>query len=257
MFEDLEKKAKKEPETNPQEKAAPEPSQPRPLSQEQPASEKPAGQSSGQEGLEDMFAQTESGVKPEALQPKEPAQAVSAAAEPPASSAQKLFVLVLLLLGLALVGLGAYFSYQALGGPADGEETPAESGAQDQEPDASAGPDGTDAGQNEEEAESGPATKPEPDSGAEKTPPQPDPVQDSDSDGLTDAEEAELGTDPVEPDTDGDGLFDREEVRVYETDPTNPDTDSDGYEDGAEVDAGYDPNGPGKLFDLDEMQTRN
>jgi hypothetical protein len=202
-----------------------------------------------------MFAQTESGVKPEALQPKEPAQAVSAAAEPPASSAQKLFVLVLLLLGLALVGLGAYFSYQALGGPADGQETPAEPGAQDQEPGTSPPSGDRDADQNEEEPE--PAADPEPESEPEDEPSQPEPVLDSDSDGLTDAEEAELGTDPVEPDTDGDGLFDREEVRVYETDPTNPDTDSDGYEDGAEVDAGYDPNGPGKLFDLDEMQTRN
>ncbi len=73
-------------------------------------------------------------------------------------------------------------------------------------------------------------------------------VIDSDNDGLTDAEEKTLGTDPFNPDTDGDGLFDGEEVKVYKTDPLNPDTDGDGFKDGAEVKAGYDPKGPGKLI---------
>ncbi len=73
-------------------------------------------------------------------------------------------------------------------------------------------------------------------------------VVDSDNDGLTDAEEKALGTDPFNPDTDGDGLFDGEEVKVYKTDPLNPDTDGDGFKDGAEVKAGYDPKGPGKLI---------
>ena len=58
---------------------------------------------------------------------------------------------------------------------------------------------------------------------------------DSDGDGLTDAEELLLGTDPFNPDTDGDGLTDWEEVRIYGTDPLNPDTDYDGLTDGAEV----------------------
>lgn len=71
---------------------------------------------------------------------------------------------------------------------------------------------------------------------------------DSDNDGLTDAEEKVLGTNPNNPDTDGDGLFDGEEVKVYHTDPLNPDTDGDGFKDGAEVKAGYDPKGPGKLI---------
>ncbi len=60
-------------------------------------------------------------------------------------------------------------------------------------------------------------------------------VKDSDADGLTDAEEAKIGTDPYNPDTDGDGLSDYDEVRVYGTDPLNPDTDYDGLTDGAEV----------------------
>ncbi|MCX7007999.1 MAG: OmpA family protein [Kiritimatiellaeota bacterium] len=58
---------------------------------------------------------------------------------------------------------------------------------------------------------------------------------DSDGDGLTDREEAALGTDPFNPDTDGDGLTDGEEVKIYHTDPLNPDTDGDGLSDGAEV----------------------
>ena len=58
---------------------------------------------------------------------------------------------------------------------------------------------------------------------------------DSDGDGLTDAEERRIGTDPFNPDTDGDKLTDWEEVRVYGTDPLNPDSDYDGLTDGAEV----------------------
>lgn len=58
---------------------------------------------------------------------------------------------------------------------------------------------------------------------------------DSDADGLTDAEEEQIGTDPYDPDTDKDGLTDGEEVKVYHTDPLNPDSDWDGLTDGAEV----------------------
>ena len=73
---------------------------------------------------------------------------------------------------------------------------------------------------------------------------------DSDQDGLTDEEEQQLGTDPNAVDTDSDGLFDREEVKVYTTDPLNADTDGDGYLDGAEVKSGYDPKGPGRLYEI-------
>ena len=65
---------------------------------------------------------------------------------------------------------------------------------------------------------------------------------DSDGDGLTDAEEVALMTDPVKPDTDGDGLSDFEELRDYSTDPLLVDSDGDGREDGAEIAAGFDPN---------------
>jgi outer membrane protein OmpA-like peptidoglycan-associated protein len=59
--------------------------------------------------------------------------------------------------------------------------------------------------------------------------------EDSDGDGLTDAEEMEIGTDPYDPDTDKDGLTDGQEVKTYGTDPLNPDTDFDMLKDGEEV----------------------
>lgn len=75
---------------------------------------------------------------------------------------------------------------------------------------------------------------------------------DSDGDGLTDEEEKTLGTDPNSVDTDKDGLFDRDEVKIYHTDPLNPDTDGDGIPDGIEVKNGDNPNGPGKLFNVNQ-----
>lgn len=90
------------------------------------------------------------------------------------------------------------------------------------------------------------------------------PGEDGDNDGLSNAQEGLLGTDPLNPDTDGDGLSDGEEVLVhgtnplrrdtdgdllpdwdelntYRTDPRNVDTDGDGIPDGIEVAQGTDP----------------
>ncbi len=58
---------------------------------------------------------------------------------------------------------------------------------------------------------------------------------DADGDGLTNAEEAKIGTDPFNPDTDGDGLSDGDEAMTYKTNPLVPDTDEDGLLDGEEV----------------------
>lgn len=97
-----------------------------------------------------------------------------------------------------------------------------------------------------------PETTPEPEPEPEPEPtPAPPPATaptDRDRDGLSDEEEADLGTSPTSSDTDADGLFDKEEVETYETDPLDPDTDGDGYQDGSEVENGYNPNGPGTLF---------
>jgi hypothetical protein len=67
---------------------------------------------------------------------------------------------------------------------------------------------------------------------------------DSDGDGLEDAIEVELGTDPVDLDTDDDGLTDGDEYYIYQTGTRNPDTDGDGVVDGEETANGTDPNDP-------------
>ena len=73
--------------------------------------------------------------------------------------------------------------------------------------------------------------------------PPPSSAGDSDFDGLSDAEEARLGTDPNDPDTDNDGLLDGREAGPggTGTDPRKRDTDNDDLPDGLETSA----SGPG------------
>jgi len=71
---------------------------------------------------------------------------------------------------------------------------------------------------------------------------------DTDGDGLDDVREKGLGTSPTNWDTDGDSLDDGTEVTIWKTDPLNSDTDGDGFSDGTEIKNGYNPIGPGKLF---------
>ncbi|MDD4477400.1 MAG: hypothetical protein PHY40_04630 [Patescibacteria group bacterium] len=73
---------------------------------------------------------------------------------------------------------------------------------------------------------------------------------DTDKDGLDDIREVALGADVNNPDSDKDGLTDGDEALIWKTDPLNPDSDGDTYEDGKEVRNGYDPLGPGKLFNV-------
>ena len=68
---------------------------------------------------------------------------------------------------------------------------------------------------------------------------------DSDDDGLDDSEELANGTDPNDADSDGDGLSDGYEVNELGTDPNNMDTDGDGLFDGEDLDPyGTDPLNP-------------
>ncbi|MEN0067369.1 MAG: MopE-related protein [Myxococcota bacterium] len=67
---------------------------------------------------------------------------------------------------------------------------------------------------------------------------------DTDDDGLDDGPEVEGGTDPLNPDTDGDGLRDGDEVNVHGTNPLASDTDGGRADDGFEVEAGRDPTDP-------------
>lgn len=71
---------------------------------------------------------------------------------------------------------------------------------------------------------------------------------DTDKDGLDDVREQELGTDPNKTDSDSDGLTDGDEVLIWKTNPLSQDSDNDTYLDGDEVRHGYNPLGPGKLF---------
>ncbi len=66
--------------------------------------------------------------------------------------------------------------------------------------------------------------------------------QDTDGDGVTDAQEAELGLNPQMADTDNDRLNDGDELSRG-TDPLNPDTDGDGVLDGLDIDP-LDANNP-------------
>ncbi len=68
-----------------------------------------------------------------------------------------------------------------------------------------------------------------------------DPNGDEDGDGLTNGQEEEIGTDPLDPDTDDDGLDDGLEVKVG-TDPLKIDTDGDKVTDGIEVVGTYPDN---------------
>jgi hypothetical protein len=64
---------------------------------------------------------------------------------------------------------------------------------------------------------------------------------DTDGDGLPDAREIALGTEPNNPDSDDDGLTDGDEIDFYDTEPLSPDTDGDGLSDAQEL-VGYGTN---------------
>ncbi|MBM4279697.1 MAG: hypothetical protein FJ137_02685 [Deltaproteobacteria bacterium] len=65
--------------------------------------------------------------------------------------------------------------------------------------------------------------------------------RDGDNDGLSDQQEAALGTNPAVADTDGDGIDDGDEVTTTGTDPRLADTDGDGVTDGVETSTGTNP----------------
>ena len=66
-------------------------------------------------------------------------------------------------------------------------------------------------------------------------------LEDSDRDGLTNLQEYQAGTNPINPDTDGDGLSDGDEVNKHHTNPLLADTDGDKISDGVEIQTGTNP----------------
>lgn len=68
-----------------------------------------------------------------------------------------------------------------------------------------------------------------------------DAKDDTDKDGLTNLEEMQSNTSPINPDTDGDGLSDKAELQTYKTNPLVADTDKDTIIDGREIANGSNP----------------
>jgi hypothetical protein len=82
-------------------------------------------------------------------------------------------------------------------------------------------------------------------------------IDDPDGDGLTNAEEAVLGTDPLQADSDGDNLSDGDEGNVYHTNPLLADSDGDGAPDGLEIMAGTVPSDPESCFKIVRTDSAN
>ena len=74
---------------------------------------------------------------------------------------------------------------------------------------------------------------------------------DDDGDGVLNALELSLGTNPLSPDSDGDGLTDYQELFVHGTNPLKADTDDDGLPDKWEIDHGLNPLVNDTALDLD------
>jgi gliding motility-associated-like protein len=72
---------------------------------------------------------------------------------------------------------------------------------------------------------------------------------DTDADGLTDAQEGVLGTDPTNPDTDGDGYSDGQEVANGSNplDPCDPDDSSPECATGVHIPTAFSPNNIGNV----------
>ena len=72
--------------------------------------------------------------------------------------------------------------------------------------------------------------------------------EDFDVDGLTNLQELDILTNPLNKDTDGDKLLDGQEIEVYNTNPLDKDTDGDYVLDGEEIRISTDPLNPNEMF---------
>lgn len=212
--------------------------------------------------VEDIFAETDSlsssqfspKEKPSIFKPKTEAALISGVnpgGDQAGRQIGKYIFLLIMFFGFVLVLIGAYIGYQLIF-----KDEPIEAELIT-EPIMESAADNTPTALPEEKTEM-PASDniipagetSDPNVSAPETVPQTEGDQDTDQDGLTDAEEESLGMSINSADSDSDGLYDREEVKVYKTDPLNPDTDGDTFLDGEEVKNGFNPKGAGKLYDI-------
>ncbi len=195
---------------------------------------------------EDIFAEVDQGSKPAVLKPRAADSKMPPSTVIPEEETwrkNKILIFGLIFGGLLVVVVGGYFGLKlATGGVPTVKETVVQEAVKNNQPTSE-----TTNTTAEPPAQETNAPLSQPVEPAQVTQP-----VDTDQDGLTDAEEAQLGTNPNQADTDQDGLTDREEVKVYGTDPLKADTDGDGYNDGDEVKNGYNPKGPGKLLNINQ-----
>ena len=202
-------------------------------------------------GVEDIFSDTDANeIKPAAFQPKADAghgEELSGA-EPKGNKFRKIIIPVVLIVVLGAIGVGGMYGYKHVINLIGDEDAKVINSLEEENtPDIPIEQDDADADISELENIAEPSKTEEPASDNAISEPL---LSDTDGDGISDQEEISLGTNINSVDTDNDGLFDREEVYVYKTDPINEDTDGDGFLDGAEVQDGYNPNGPGKLYEI-------
>jgi hypothetical protein len=194
---------------------------------------------------EDIFASIEKNVKPEIFKPapdKTPPPYGTVMPSETGWKNNKMMVFGLLFGGLLVIVAGGYFGLRlAIKGNQTIDNTIDNSLIQQETKNVEAIPEVPQAATSEIQNTASPIIEPV----------NPGPT-DTDLDGLTDEEETVIGTGITNSDTDLDGLTDREEAKVYKTNPINPDTDGDGYKDGEEVGNGYNPNGSGKLLDINQ-----
>lgn len=189
--------------------------------------------------LEDIFSETESvptppAEKPDAFKPKQASEPLKNKSN--ISNKSKIKIILIIVFGVIFLGAGGFFGYRYLMQYLEKDIQVLEENQETVEPEAIEQNNNINNTDRSNTAE-------------QKTPP---PVVniDTDNDGLTDEQEKALGTDINKTDTDYDGLSDREEVRVYNTNPLDPDTDGDSFADGTEVEKGYNPNGEGRLYEI-------
>ena len=193
-----------------------------------------------QKKVEDIFSKTDEvdragKKKPEVFQPKEPGNIIKNNKNSTGSlSKQKIIIFIIIAIGLIIVVMASFWAINKF-------FNNSEPNALDNDPIINDEPEDN----QEDELGDNQDNQDEPEDNQDNNN-----VIDSDQDGLSDAEEKELGTDPNNVDSDDDGLFDREEVEIYETDPLDADSDNDGFLDGEEVREGNNPNGTGRLYEI-------